>query len=104
MAAHIQLGPTAAQGATTPTGHTATWTGRAILLWSRRQLLLRLAAASMVLSICIVLLIPKEYESTARIMPPDQAGSGASLLALMATRSSSLGPLSSLASGLIGAH
>jgi capsule polysaccharide export protein KpsE/RkpR len=104
MAAHTQLGPAAAQVVAAPVGHTATWTGRAVLLWSRRQLLLVVTTVALVLSIGIVLLIPKEYESTARIMPPDQAGSGASLLALMATRSSSLGPLGTLASGLMGAH
>jgi capsule polysaccharide export protein KpsE/RkpR len=55
-------------------------------------------------SIGIALLIPKQYESGARIMPPDQAASGASLLGLMASRSAAFSPLSTLASGLIGAR
>jgi capsule polysaccharide export protein KpsE/RkpR len=103
MAAHTQLGPSAVQ-VVQPSGDTATWTGRATLLWIRRKLLLRVATIAVALSIGVVLLIPKQYEATTRIMPPDQASSGASLLALMASRSSNLGPLGSLASGLIGAR
>jgi capsule polysaccharide export protein KpsE/RkpR len=97
MAAHIQLGPR-------PTATTATWTGRAALLWLRRHLLLRMAAISLLLGLSIALLIPNEYESNARIMPPDPSSSGSSLMALMAARSASLGPLASLATGLVGTH
>lgn len=79
-----------------------TWAGRARLLWSRRRLLLRVFVVSAPLSICVVTLIPKEYQSTARIMPPDTQSPGASMLAALASRAGSLGTLGTMAGGLLG--
>jgi capsule polysaccharide export protein KpsE/RkpR len=48
--------------------------------------------------------IPKEYKSKTSIMPPEQQSSSAMMLAALASRSSGLGTLGSLAGGLLGAH
>jgi capsule polysaccharide export protein KpsE/RkpR len=58
---------------------------------------------SFVLGLTIACLIPKQYKSTASIMPPDQQGSGAMMLAALVGHGG-LGSLGSLASGLFGAH
>lgn len=81
-----------------------TWTGRARVLWGRRKLLLRVLIASVPLSVCIVMLIPKQYDSAARIMPPDTQSPGASMLAALAARAGSLGTLGTMAGGLLGAR
>ena len=81
-----------------------TWTGRARVLWCRRKLLLRVLIASVPLSVCVVMLIPKQYESAARIMPPDTQSPGASMLAALAGRAGNLGTLGTMAGGLLGAR
>ena len=78
------------------------WLSRGILLWQYRHALARVIAIAMVASLGIAFLIPKQYKSIASIMPPDQQGSGAMLLAALAGRSGSLGSLGSLAGGLLG--
>jgi uncharacterized protein involved in exopolysaccharide biosynthesis len=85
--------------------HTRTmpnWVRNAALLWDRRRLLLRVAGTTLVLSAVIAFLIPKRYESVARLMPPEQSSSGAAMLAVLAGHSmGGLGGLGSLA-GLLG--
>ena len=81
---------------------TASWTGRTRLLWSRRKLLARTFIVAAPLSLGLVLLIPKQYESAARIMPPDAQSPGASMLAALAARAGSLGGLGAMAGGLLG--
>jgi len=80
------------------------WLSRAQLLWQHRRFLSRLIAIALIVSLCIAFIIPKRYRSSASIMPPDQQGSGAMLLAALAGRSSGLGALGSLAGGLLGSH
>ncbi len=81
----------------------ANWTTNASLLWSERRLLLRVGIVALALSTGIAFLIPKQYESTASIMPPEQGGGASALLASLAGRASSgLGGLSSLAGGFMG--
>jgi capsule polysaccharide export protein KpsE/RkpR len=54
------------------------------LLWERRQFLLRVALWGLVASTIIAFLIPKRYESTTRLMPPDaQSSSSLAMLAAM---------------------
>jgi uncharacterized protein involved in exopolysaccharide biosynthesis len=77
---------------------------RATLLWGRRALLGRVAIISFVAGLAITFSIPKQYKSTARIMPPDQQGSGAMMLAALASHSTGLGALGNLAGGLLGGH
>lgn len=81
----------------------ADWVARASLLWQRRVFLARITLISLVLSLIIAFTIPKQYKSTARIMPPDQQGSGALMLAALASRGG-LGALGSLAGGLLSSH
>lgn len=71
------------------------------LLWQRRRWLLRATLWGVALSTAVAFLIPKRYESTTRLMPPDgPSGSGLALLAAMAGKSS-LSP-GSLAGNLLG--
>ena len=78
------------------------WAHRTQLLWGHRRLLARVTAISLLVSLVIAFAIPKQYKSTTSIMPPDQQGSTAMMLAALAAHSGSLGALGSLASGLPG--
>lgn len=72
------------------------------LLWERRQFLWKFVGAFLVIATIIAFLIPKRYDSTARLMPPDdQSGSGVALMAALANRAGSTG-LGALAGGLLG--
>ena len=51
------------------------------LVWCSRGFILRSAGISLVLSTLIAFLIPKQFRSAARLMPPDQGSSGLSMLA-----------------------
>ena len=55
------------------------------LAWQRGRRLAKVTIVGLLLGVVVVLLVPKQYESTAQLMPPDsQAFSGASMLGLMA--------------------
>src|ERR1700734_1131362 len=76
------------------------------LLWGMRRFLGRCALVGLFVTTLIAFLIPSEYESTARLMPPDSQQSGG--LALMAMLGGSQGGgsgggLTSLATDLLGA-
>ncbi len=81
------------------------WVTNATFLWERRRKLKRVGIIAFVLSTVIAFTMPKQYESTGRIMPPEQLGSGASMLAALARTGTGtgLGSLGSLAS-LFGAR
>ncbi len=82
----------------------AHWAVRASLLWQHRRMLARVAGISFAISLAIAFLLPKQYKSTASIMPPDQRNSsGTAMLAALVGRGS-LSSLGSLAGGLFGAH
>lgn len=73
------------------------------LLWERRRFLARTAVWGLILSTLVALVIPKRYESTTRLMPPDtQSGSGMAMMAALAGKGGGLGGLSSLAGDLLG--
>jgi capsule polysaccharide export protein KpsE/RkpR len=78
------------------------WVVNAALLWSYRRVLARVLGVSMLLSVAIAFLLPKRYDSTARIMPPGNSMGGTAFLAALAGRSTALGGLGSLAGGLFG--
>lgn len=80
------------------------WTFRVRLLWAHRHFLLKVTTVSLLVSLSIAFTIPKRYKSSASIMPPDQQGSSALMLAALASHSFNLGPMGGLASGLLGAH
>jgi uncharacterized protein involved in exopolysaccharide biosynthesis len=71
------------------------------LLWENRRLLTRVTAAGFVLSALITLFIPNMYQSTARLMPPDENdGSVAKLAMLFGQGGGGLGALAGDALGL----
>jgi uncharacterized protein involved in exopolysaccharide biosynthesis len=80
------------------------WTARASLLWRHRRLLVRVSVISLAVSLAIAFAIPKRYEAATSIMPPEQQGSGALMLAALAARAGALGSLTGLAGGLLGGH
>ncbi len=71
------------------------------LLWTHRQMLFRVTAYALLASIPIACLIPSRYDSTARLMPPDnQSSSGLAMAA--AAMSGAAGGLGGMASDLLG--
>jgi uncharacterized protein involved in exopolysaccharide biosynthesis len=74
--------------------------GKLRLLWNRRQFLLRVMGAALVLSILLAFVIPKRFESTTRLMPPNEMNSGMALLAAATGGRSGSGSGSGLGSGL----
>ncbi len=84
---------------------TANWVRNATLLWENRRLLGSVGVISVVLSAVFAFTLPKQYESTGRLMPPDQPNSGSAMLAALAGRSLGgvgLGAFGSLAGSLFG--
>jgi uncharacterized protein involved in exopolysaccharide biosynthesis len=67
------------------------------LAWENRRFILRAAVAGLLFSVLLAFLIPKRYESTARLMPPDPGAPGMGM-AMLAAASGNLG--SQLGSGL----
>jgi capsule polysaccharide export protein KpsE/RkpR len=74
------------------------------ILWERRRFLGRAALWGLVVSTLIAFVIPKRYESTTRLMPPDnQSSSGIAMMAAVAgTGTGKTSGLSSLAGDLLG--
>ena len=84
----------------------ANWVVNASVLWDHRRLLARVAAIALILSLVTAFVLPKQYESTARTMPPDSSGGGSAIFAALAGRVLGGGSsgLSSLAGSLLGAR
>jgi uncharacterized protein involved in exopolysaccharide biosynthesis len=61
--------------------------GRLQLLWSRRSTVARFAIRGTLLFIVIALAIPPRFESTTRLMPPDNKSGGMAMFAALAGRS-----------------
>ena len=81
------------------------WVTNVAVLWDRRLTLIRAAAIALGLSLIIAFVIPKRYESTARIMPPENSNSGTAMLAALAGRSlGGLDGLGTLAANFLGAR
>jgi uncharacterized protein involved in exopolysaccharide biosynthesis len=71
------------------------------LLWNARSMLFRVTGAGLLFGLLLALLIPKQYEATTRLMPPDsQSNSGMAMLAAL-TSKSGMG-LGSIAGDLLG--
>jgi capsule polysaccharide export protein KpsE/RkpR len=89
-------------GSQTP-GTVPNWVGNTSLLWHKRRALARVAGTSLALALLLVFLLPKQYESSARIMPPANSMGGAAVLAALTGHSAgALGSLGMLAGGLLG--
>lgn len=54
--------------------------GRMRLVWNQRRFLLRLTGIGLAITAVVAFLIPNRYQSTTRLMPPDQTNSGMALL------------------------
>jgi uncharacterized protein involved in exopolysaccharide biosynthesis len=74
------------------------------LVWEKRRFVFRCAIYGLVLSALIAFLIPRRFESVARLMPPDQTNSGMAMLAAATggRTGSSSGPAGALGSGGLG--
>jgi uncharacterized protein involved in exopolysaccharide biosynthesis len=74
---------------------------RVRLLWKKSGLLMRASVYGLMLATAIAFLIPKRYESTAELMPPDQSSSSGT--AMLAALSSQVGGgLASMAESALG--
>jgi uncharacterized protein involved in exopolysaccharide biosynthesis len=70
------------------------------LIWDHRKIVIRSTLAGLVVATLVAFSIPKRFNSTTRLMPPDtQSSSG---LAMMAARSGQLGGLGALAGEALG--
>ena len=77
------------------------WVPHTSLLWDRRRILAQVALCALLLSTAVSFLIPKQYESTTRIMPPEQQGMGTAMLAALAGKALP-GALGALAGSMFG--
>src|ERR1700704_6619224 len=76
---------------------------QARIVWENRRTLAWATLCGFVLSIVVVLLLPKGFEATTKLMPPESgSGSGAAMMAALATRGAG-GMLGGLAGELLGA-
>jgi capsule polysaccharide export protein KpsE/RkpR len=75
------------------------------LLWAQRRFIWHCVLAGLLVATLIAFLIPSEYESTARLMPPDsQQGGGLALMAMLGGgQNGGSGGLGALAGDLLGA-
>jgi len=74
------------------------------LLWAQRRMLFRVTLYAMLASTGLVFLIPPRYESTARLMPPDnQSSTGLAIAAATMSGTSGASGLGGIASDLLGA-
>jgi capsule polysaccharide export protein KpsE/RkpR len=74
------------------------------LLWMQRQMLFRVTLYAFLASTALVFLIPLRYESTARLMPPDnQSSAGLAIAAATMSGSGGTSGLGGIASDLLGA-
>jgi capsule polysaccharide export protein KpsE/RkpR len=79
------------------------WVNNVSLLCEKRRTLAYTAWIAFVLAIAIAFLLPKRYESSARILPPSNSMGGAAMLAALAGRGGgSLGSLNALAGDFLG--
>jgi capsule polysaccharide export protein KpsE/RkpR len=72
------------------------------LLWDRRRFLARAAAAGLLAGTVLAFLIPKEFQSTAQLMPPDSQSPSSLALAMLGGLSGGSGGLGMLAGDLLG--
>jgi capsule polysaccharide export protein KpsE/RkpR len=82
------------------------WVENAALFWDHRRIFVYVAVSVMLLSMAVAFSLPKQYESGARIMPPEQANTSAAMLAALVGKgaggSSGGGGLAGLAGSLLG--
>src|ERR1700756_3700351 len=102
---HIVFDPELDMAPTAPPAIAPNWVVNMAVLWDRRQILLRIAAIALGTSLIIAFVIPKRYQSSARLMPPDSSSSGTAMLAALAGRSlGGLDGIGALAASFLGGH
>jgi len=74
--------------------------GRLRLLWEHRAFLARRAAWGLALATVVAFILPKQFESTTRLMPPDDRSNNS--LAMAAALSGGMGGLGAMAGDLLG--
>src|SRR6516225_1576 len=77
------------------------WVPNTSLLWDHRQTLARVALCALLVSTAVAFLIPEQYESATRIMPPEQQSMSIAMLAAM-TGKAMPGALGALAGSMFG--
>lgn len=83
---------------------TPQWMLNAELFWRRRRSIARIVTAGVFFSVLLAFVLPKRYESSVTLMPPEQTGGSAALLAALSQRGgASTGALGMLAGTLFGA-
>jgi capsule polysaccharide export protein KpsE/RkpR len=89
---------------TAPTHNRYNWVENASIFWDNRSIFVYVAASAFLISLVVALLLPKQYESHARLMPPEQANSGAAMLAALVGKGAGGGGsgLAGLAGSLLG--
>src|SRR6516162_11450517 len=78
------------------------WVSAASLLWKERRRIFRVTAVALIVSTAVALLLPKQYESTASIMPPDQQSGGAAAVLAAISGKAIPGGMGALAGSLFG--
>ena len=78
------------------------WVSAASLLWKERRRIFRVTAVALIVSTAVALLLPKQYESTARIMPPDQQSGGTAAVLAAISGKAIPGGMGALAGSLFG--
>lgn len=71
------------------------------LLWGQKEKILRITAAGLVLFLVLAFVIPRKFESTTRLMPPDQPNAGMAVLGML-TGKSAPGAVGALADQFLG--
>lgn len=71
-------------------------------LWVHRKFLFRVAATALVFSAALAFSIPNQYESTTRLMPPDETNSNMAMIAAAARSGMSVGGIASNLLGIRG--
>jgi uncharacterized protein involved in exopolysaccharide biosynthesis len=79
------------------------WTPRLSLLWQHRRTVLRATVIALLVSTAVVFCIPKQYQSLARIMPPEQFSGSAAMMAALSGKALPPG-LGALAASMFGMH
>jgi capsule polysaccharide export protein KpsE/RkpR len=73
------------------------------LMWAHRRMLYRVSLYALLASAVVAFLVPKRYETIARLMPPDnQSSSGLMMAAAAMTGGGSSGGLGALANDVLG--
>jgi capsule polysaccharide export protein KpsE/RkpR len=72
------------------------------LVWTRRRLLYRVGLYALLVCAAIAFLIPTRYETTTRLMPPDNQSTSGLMMAAASMTSGSGGGLAGIASDVLG--